>query len=80
MSNNNENYETQNVSLWILNDEGLYLAAADAVKRNGTCSGVYKTFIYEMCLENKKTPDGVNWLSNQLDYSNLDDMMCEIIN
>jgi len=73
------NYETWNVALWIQNDEGLYNAARDVVRSRGHLFGAYKAFVADLGLEDSQTPDGQDWLGNQLDYAELDNMMLELV-
>lgn len=73
-----KNYATWNVALWINNDFPLYNNARIFMgKYQGTHP--YKAYILEMNLESAKTPDRINWISKQLDYSELNAMMRELI-
>lgn len=80
-----KNYQTWNVTLWILNDEGLYQIAR-RYKRKG-----YLAFVKEMkdmgsesvadgraSLIYYQTPDGVAWNDSGLDVSALDEMFSEL--
>lgn len=72
-----KNRATWNVALWIGNDEGLYNAARDFMKRyHGQAP--YAQFIRHMGLENQKTGDGIGWLSYRLSYRELNSMMREL--
>ena len=73
-----ENWETWNVALWIQNDEGLYNAARSAMRRYGTLFGGYKNFIRSYGMEETSTPDGAEYVSNFLNYQELDEMMLEL--
>ena len=70
------NYETWNVALWIGNDEPLY---RDAVAFMHRYSGdaPYREFASQLVELTASTPDGVGWLSEDLDYDELDEMMRE---
>ena len=72
-----KNYQTWNVSLWIDNDEGLYMAARDFME---TYKGrkPYVAFIRSLCMENDRTPDNIKWISTRLDYKALNEMMFEL--
>lgn len=68
-----KNYETWNVALWILNDEGLYLDAKK-FRRLG-----YTSFAQNLLSEGcKKTPDGVAWNDAVLDIAALDETLSEL--
>ena len=77
--NGYQNHETWNVALWIQNDERLYSIAIELIRRRGHLFGAYKFFIYALGIENEETPDGVKWVSDKLDYQNLDEMMLELV-
>ena len=71
--------ETWNISLWINNDEPLYRSAVEFVK-NHKGHAIYRNFIYFSNLSDKMTPDGIDWLSNKVCYSELNSMMRELYN
>jgi hypothetical protein len=73
------NQETWNIALWIGNDEGLYNCAKRFVARRGHLFGAYKAWVQDQGLEDRKTPDGVNYMSNDLDFAELDNMMLELV-
>ena len=74
-----KNYDTWNVSLWINNDEGIYNGALDFMtNENPDKDNPYKAFIISCGLETQKTPDGVAYMADNLDYNGLNDMMKEL--
>jgi len=72
-----KNYSTWNVSLWINNDESTYRAAVEFMQ-NYKGKMPYKAFVIDSGLSSQKTPDRVQWLSNQLDFRELNAMMFEL--
>ena len=66
------NYETWNVSLWILNDEGLYQMAREW-RHHG-----YKSLSHMLMEFSPTTPDGVKWDDDNLNICELDKMMEEL--
>lgn len=57
--NGHKNYDYWNVSLWINNDHGLYVAAKEDVRRTKTRTAAAALFIDNMkALGVTKTPDG----------------------
>ena len=77
-----KNYETWNVALWIMNDEGLYSIARwyDTYKEFVLClkdsqSEIYDESVGEMYYQN---PDGVAWNDSGLDIAALDEMIKEL--
>jgi hypothetical protein len=75
-----KNYATWNVALWINNDEPLYRAAVDYVRRakHPNKGGLYRLFIESIGLDHSKTPDGINWISDKLGYKELNNMLREL--
>jgi hypothetical protein len=73
-----KNRQTWNVALWIGNDEPLYSAAVDFVKRSKSKRALYPRFIKAMGMENDRTPDNIAWLGTRLSYKELNDMMIEL--
>ena len=71
------NRATWNVALWIANDEPLYRAAVAFMAKAYKGKQPYKAFVRDMGMEQGQTPDRIKWMSAQLDYSELNDMMRE---
>ena len=74
-----KNRSTWNVSLWINNDEALYRNACDFMWNFYKVEHPYSSYIRWCGLENEKTPDGIRYISNRLDYRELDNMMFELV-
>lgn len=74
-----KNRQTWNVALWINNDEPLYKAACEYVKKHMDIKSIYVCFIVYEHLENKRTPDNVAYISEELDYNSLNEMMLELV-
>jgi hypothetical protein len=72
-----KNRGTWNVSLWINNDYGLYMAAMDFMK-SYKGRRPYAEFIRSIGAEDDRTPDGFKYLGSRLCYRELNDMMREI--
>jgi hypothetical protein len=70
------NRDTWNVSLWIGSDEPTYRFAVEFMK-DYKGKEPYKDFCIESGLDAQKTPDGIKWVSDDLDYKSLDAMMLE---
>ena len=74
-----KNRQTWNVSLWINNEESLYRAAVEFVKNNKDKRKLYSDFIKYEGLENSRTPDNIAYISTNLDYEALNNMMRELV-
>lgn len=74
-----KNYETWNVALYIANEERLYRAACEFVRRDPHHNARYAAFVAYEGLNRRKTADGVAWLGGTLDYPALDEFMAELI-
>ncbi len=59
------------------NDYAIYTAGVDFM-RTYTGENAYKDFVEYLGLDDEETPDKVEWMSNSLDYSELNDLMKEI--
>lgn len=69
-----KNYNTWNIALSVNNEYPLYLSACLFMKAyNG--AKPYKDWVRIAGLTDKKTNDGCKWLSDDLAYSELNDMM-----
>ena len=75
------NYETWNVALWIANDYGLYSEAIDFMKYDNEAKdeNPYIEFIHFISLAFAETPDNVAWISDELDYDELNQFMRELV-
>jgi hypothetical protein len=69
-------FETQNVTLWLGNDERLYTAMTQYANKAQNVG--YRDLIWALGLENAKTPDGVAWLDDSLDFHDLDAFVLEV--
>ena len=74
-----KNYATWNVSLTLNNDYGLYTGAVEYMKTHPESKHPYVNFVKSCGLDTQKTPDRINWISDKLDYSALNDMMRELL-
>jgi hypothetical protein len=72
-----KNRETWNCALWINNDYSLYKAAVEFMK-SYKGKAPYMNFIKHMGMEADKTGDNIKWLSNRLDYKELNAMMKDL--
>jgi hypothetical protein len=70
-----KNRDTWNVALWI-GQNPLYLEAVSFIK-NYTGKQPYVDFLESCGLDSQKTPDGINYVSEELDYPRLNEMMME---
>lgn len=71
-----KNYDTWNVALWINNDYENYKQAQQIMMDNPTIT--YKELMKVMVLPDDKTPDGVDWLADDLAYDELNEMVKEL--
>lgn len=69
-------FETQNVILWLADDERLYTAMTEYGKNAKTVS--YRDLIWALGLENGETLDGVAWMHDSLDFEDLDAFIAEM--
>lgn len=72
------NYETWNIALWLSNDEDLYFAAVNFMKIYDGANP-YKAFIESMHMNDAATPDDVEYLSDKLNYEELDAVMRDLM-
>lgn len=72
-----KNYATWNVSLWLNNEYNIYVGAVEFMK-DYKGKAPYKDFIIDCGLDAQRTPDRIQWISNQLDYKALNEMMREL--
>jgi len=70
------NHETWNVALHINNNMSLYWAAVKFAKNAEDVN--YQDFIRSIGYEDSRTSDGVDWISDKLDYAELDEMLWEM--
>ena len=84
MTKTNETYNgwtnrsTWNVALWIENDYNLYTAACNFMKTY-TGNRPYVSFINSLGMRDDRTPDRIKFISGQLNYHELNDMMNELL-
>jgi hypothetical protein len=72
------NRQTLNVIMWIGNDEPLYGAAVEFLRRyKGRAP--YAAFIRSMGMQKARTPDNIAWLGSRLCYSELNEAMRDLI-
>lgn len=71
------NHATWNVAMHINNNEWLYRRAVKFAETEP--DGSYQAFIQSNGLAESTTTDGVAWISDQLDYTELDAMMMELV-
>lgn len=69
------NWDTWNVSLWINNDEPLYRAAVGFMEDNPDSKNPYIGFLLQNYMTHLITPDGADYMSDKLNYAELNDMM-----
>lgn len=72
-----KNYASWNVALWLNNEEPYYRAAVEFMQ-DYKGKAPYKTFMADCGLYAQRTPDKVKWVSQQLDYKALNEMMWEL--
>ena len=77
------NYETWNVALYINNEYAIYSTACEWVQDrldSGYDTLSYDVFRYTLTeLFGDKTPDGVSWDDDNLDISELTEMLHELV-
>jgi hypothetical protein len=72
-----KNYATWNVSLWLNNEYGIYQGAVDFMK-DYKGKRPYIDFCIYSGLDVQSTNDRIKWVSDQLDYEALNEMMREL--
>jgi len=65
-----DSYENWNVMLWINNTEHLYFGVVFILK-NTTYTPTYREVVYMLNLDNSITGDGVSYISDKLNYEEL---------
>lgn len=73
-----KNRATWNCSLWLNNDYGMYTAAV-AFMNNYKGKRPYIDFIRSIGAENERTGDNYKWLGSRLGYTELNQMMRELV-
>jgi len=73
------NQETWNVMLWLNGSENLYISMINTIEQSEK-DLTYVKLIHLLSLENKKTGDGTNFLSNKLNYDELNQAIIDISN
>ena len=74
------NYFTWNAALYIDNEYYLYQAACFYARDyQGDKNKIYESFIEFMGLENHKTGDGVEWLNKNINLTEMNNYMYELI-
>lgn len=73
-----KNHASWNVALWIGNEFGIYLGAVEFMK-DYKGKRPYIDFCIDAGLDTQKTPDKVQWCSDSLDYTALNNMMKELV-
>jgi hypothetical protein len=74
-----KNYDTWNVSLWINNTETTYRNARWFMSNNPDKNHPYMAFILNQKMTDKVTPDDVEYMSDDLDYDELNAMMRDLM-
>jgi hypothetical protein len=72
-----KNRATWNVSLWLNNEYAIYMGAVEFMK-DYTGKRPYIDFCKDSGLDTQRTPDRIMWISDQLDYAELNLMMWEL--
>lgn len=73
------NYDTWNVSLWINNQESLYRSAVAFMDENPDSKNPYIGFVLNNYMSGMVTPDAIEYMSDKLNYDELNDMMRDLI-
>lgn len=67
--NGHPSWNAWNVSLWIGNDEGLYLAAVEALKRTTSLDAATARFFRDTGLRDTKTADGGRYTARSVRHA-----------
>lgn len=75
------NRQTWNVSMWLNNDEPLYIAAVKFMeqRKHPKANNHYLRFIKEQGLADLRTGDNIAWAGSRLDYKALNETMKELV-
>jgi len=69
-------FETRNVITWLGNNPSLYNHLCNYAKT--AANPTYIELINSLGYADSQTPDGVDWISDLLDYKDLDEFIVEI--